>query len=60
MGEFRLVVDTVDFAAVLGQGGKGDYVVEIDLKGRVDVVDKCVDVLLGRWTSSASTHKSLT
>ena len=46
MGEFRLVVNTVNFAAVLGKGGKGNYVVEIDLKGRVDVIDKSVDILL--------------
>jgi hypothetical protein len=31
MGEFRFVVDTIDFSPILRQGSEGNDVVEIDL-----------------------------
>lgn len=45
VGELRLVVNRVDFTAVLGKSGEGDNVVQVDLEGGVDVVDKSLDIL---------------
>ena len=46
MGKFRGVIDPVDLAAILGESGEGDDVVEIDLESGVDVVDEGFNILL--------------
>lgn len=45
MSKFGLVVNVVDLAAVLGECGKGDDVVEVDVEGGIDVVDQGFYVL---------------
>jgi hypothetical protein len=45
--ELRLVVETVDLAAVLGNGSEGDNVVEIEPQSRVSVVNMRFHILLG-------------
>src|ERR1019366_1457799 len=45
--ELRLIVKTIDLVAVLGNGSEGDNVVEIESQRRVNVVNKCLHILLG-------------
>lgn len=45
MGELRLVVETVDFSAVLRNSSKRKDVVEIQIQSSVDVVDERFNVL---------------
>lgn len=47
MRELRLVIKAVDLTTVLGQSGERNDVVEIEVEGRVDVLDQSLDVLLG-------------
>lgn len=45
VGELRFVVNRVDLTTVLGKSGEGNNVVQVDLEGGVDVVDKSLDIL---------------
>ena len=47
MREVRLVVETVDLAAILGNGSKSDNIVEIGSQCHVDVVNKHPHILFG-------------
>jgi hypothetical protein len=43
--KLRLVIETVDLAAVLGNGSERDDIVEIESQCRVNVVDKRLHIL---------------
>jgi len=45
--ELRLVVETVDRAAILGNGSERDNIVEIESQRRVNVVNKRLHILFG-------------
>jgi hypothetical protein len=45
--KLRLVVETVDLAAILGNGGERDNIVEIESQCRVNVVNKHLHILFG-------------
>lgn len=45
VSKFGLVIDAVNFSTVLGKSSEGDNVVEIDVEGSVDVVDKGFGIL---------------
>jgi hypothetical protein len=45
--ELRLVVETVDLAAILGNGSERDNIVEIESQCRVYVVNKRLHILFG-------------
>lgn len=45
VGELRFVVNRVDFTTVLGKSGEGNNVVQVDLEGGVNVIDKRLNIL---------------
>jgi hypothetical protein len=48
--ELRLVAETIDFAAVLGNCSEGDNTFEIEPQSRVNVVNMHFHILLGALT----------
>lgn len=45
VGEFGLVVNVVDLSAIFRESGEWDHIVEIDVEGRVNVVNQSFGVL---------------
>src|SRR5713226_6458630 len=45
--ELRLVIQTVDLAAILGNSSKWNNIVKIESQCRVNVVNKCLYILFG-------------
>jgi hypothetical protein len=53
MGKLGFVIQTINLAAILRKRSERDNVVEINSKGRVDVINECLDILFGSYTISA-------
>ena len=47
MCELGLVIKPINFTTILRHGGEGDNVIQVKSQHRVDIVNKCLHILIG-------------
>ena len=50
--KFQLVVETINFAPIFGNGGKGNNIVQVEVEGGVDVINQGINMYSSRVSSA--------